>query len=194
MKKSLYFLALVVAAFLVAGCAKSGGKSPGKSGDKPGQWKIQTDSWSATVESLNLSTRMATLKDQNGKRHTFKVSDEVQNLDKVRVGDIVEADVVQAYAISVRKSSEEPYAQELVDTQYGLESGLPTKTVVSSTVVTARVTEVDYDKRTMSLENPGGETVLVKVPEDVKRFKNIKVGDEVVTRYTQNTIYSVRKP
>jgi len=56
------------------------------------------------------------------------------------------------------------------------------------------VKAVDYDKRTLSLENPGGETVKVKVPDAVKKFKNIKVGDEVVTRYTQNTIYSVRKP
>jgi len=190
MRKSLYVLALVVAAFIAVGCAKTGNKP----GDKPGKWNIESSSWSATVESLDLSTRMATLKDQDGKLHTFKVRDEVQNLDKVRVGDIVDAEVVEAYAIYVRKSSEAPYAAETVDTEYGLESGLPTKTTVASIEVTALVKAVDYDKRTLSLENASGEIVSVKVPDAVKKLRNIKVGDEVVTRYTQNTIYSVRKP
>jgi len=190
MRRTLYALALVVAAFLCAGCAKTGTQPT----DKPGKWNIQTDSWSATVESLDLTTRKATLKDQAGKLHTFTVAGEVQNLDKVRVGDIVDADVVEAYAIYVRKSSEAPYAAETVDTEYGLDSGLPTKTTVASIEVTALVKSVDYDKRTLSLENANGETVSVKVPDAVKKFRNIKVGDEVVTRYTQNTIYSVRKP
>lgn len=190
MRRSLYALALVVAALISAGCAKTGTQPT----DKPGKWNIQTDSWSATVESLDLTTRKATLKDQTGKLHTFTVASEVQNLDKVRVGDIVDAEVVEAYAIYVRKSSEAPYAAETVDTEYGLDSGLPTRTTVASIEVTALVKTVDYDKRTLSLQNANGETVSVKVPDAVKKFRNIKVGDEVVTRYTQNTIYSVRKP
>lgn len=190
MRRALHALALIVAALLVAGCAKTGTKPA----EKPGKWNMESSSWSATVEALDLSTRMATLKDQDGKLHTFKVRDEVQNLDKVRVGDIVDAEVVEAYAIYVRKSSEEPYAAETVDIEYGLESGLPTKTTVASVEVTALVKAVDYDKRTLKLENANGETVSVKVPDAVKKFRNIKVGDEVVTRYTQNTIYSVRKP
>lgn len=190
MRRSLYALVLVLTALIASGCAKTANKTA----DKPGKWNMETSAWSATVVSIDHNTRIAKIKGPEGNIISFRVSDDVQNLDKVRSGDIVDVDVMEAYAIYVRKSSEAPYEQENIETEYGTEAGLPTKTVVASMEVTALVTAADYGKRTLTLKNPDGETVLVKVPEAVKRFKNIKVGDEIVTRYTQNTIYSVRKP
>jgi hypothetical protein len=181
-------LAVGAIMLLVAGAACS------KIDSKPGRWNAETSTWSATVVSVNQTTRWVTLKNAEGKEFSFKVRKEVENLDKVVPGDIVDVDLIESYAVYVRKSEDYPYVQQNAVEEFGTEDGLPTKTVVETIETTAWVTAVDYKKRALTLKDASGNTFTVKVPETVTKFKNIKKGDEIVTRYTQNTVYSVRKP
>ena len=54
MRRSLYALVLVLTALIASGCAKTANKTA----DKPGKWNMESSSWSATVEALDLSTRI----------------------------------------------------------------------------------------------------------------------------------------
>ena len=72
-------------------------------GSKPGVTGVQTFVVSATVESLNLSDRIATLRYEDGSTKTIKVADEVP-LDLVDVGDEVRFRITEAVAISVRQA------------------------------------------------------------------------------------------
>jgi hypothetical protein len=58
---------------------------------------------SATVESLNLSDRIATLRYEDGRAKTIKVADDIP-LDLVNVGDEVRFRITKAIAISVREA------------------------------------------------------------------------------------------
>lgn len=187
MMKNL-ILAIGAIMLLVAGAACS------KVDSKPGRWNAETSSWSATVVAVNQKTRWVTLKNAQGKEFSFHVRQEVENLEKVAPGDIVDVDVVESYAVYVRKSEDYPYVQQNSVEEFGTEDGLPTKTVVDTIETTAWVTAVSYNNRTLTLKDSSGNTFMVRVPESVKNFRYIKKGDEIVTRYTQNTIYSVRKP
>jgi hypothetical protein len=51
----------------------------------------------------------------------------------------------------------------------------------------ARVEDIDYKSRTVTLRGPQQKTATVKVSKDVKRFDEVKKGkgDEVVIRHTE---------
>lgn len=176
---------LVLTAILAFGCAKTDGK--------PGKWSATTNSWSATVVALDYKTRFATLKDQSGNVFTFRVRDEVKDLENVKPGDTVDVESVEAYAIYVRKATDEPSLNYVEDVEYESRDGLPMKTVVASIETTGLILAVDHGARVVVLKCADGKTLTIRVPDTVKNFDRIKAGDEVVTRYTHNTVYSVKK-
>ena len=72
-------------------------------GAKPGVTAVETFVVKATVESLNLTDRIATLRYEDGSMRTIKVADDVP-LDLVDIGDEVRLRITNAVAISVRKA------------------------------------------------------------------------------------------
>ena len=72
-------------------------------GDKPGIKAADTIMVKATVESLNVTDRLATLRGENGQVRTVKIADDVP-LDLVKVGDEVRMRITQALAVSVKKA------------------------------------------------------------------------------------------
>ena len=49
----------------------------------------------------------------------------------------------------------------------------------------ARVAEVDYKNRTVTLRGPQQKTTTLKVDKDVQAFAQVKKGDEVVVSHTE---------
>jgi len=72
-------------------------------GSKPAFSGVETFMVKATVESLNLTDRIATVRYEDGSMRTVKVADDVP-LDLVNVGDEVRFRITTALAISVRKA------------------------------------------------------------------------------------------
>jgi len=72
-------------------------------GEKPGISGVKTFVVKATVESVNVTDRIATVRYEDGRVASIKVGDDV-HLDMVEVGDEVRMRVTQAMAISVRKA------------------------------------------------------------------------------------------
>ncbi len=70
----------------------------------------------------------------------------------------------------------------------------PTTNVQSEVVeLVAKVKSVDSKNRRVELEGPSGDIVTVKVGDDVKNFKQIKKGDDVVVNYKESLVWSLRK-
>jgi Cu/Ag efflux protein CusF len=59
--------------------------------------------------------------------------------------------------------------------------------------ITATVEAVDSAKREVTLKGPKGDVVVVEVPESVKRFSEIKVGDHLNVKYTQSLVVALKK-
>jgi len=74
-------------------------------GSKPGISSAETFMTKATVESLNLTDRIATVRYADGSMRTIKVADDVP-LNLVTVGDEVRFRITKAVAISVRKAND----------------------------------------------------------------------------------------
>lgn len=71
-------------------------------GDKPGMYAGQTQVITATVTSLDLTDRLATLKMETGEMRTVEVSEDMR-MDLVEVGDQVRLRVTQIFSVSVEK-------------------------------------------------------------------------------------------
>lgn len=72
-------------------------------GDKPGISAAETFMVKATVESLNMTDKIATLRAEDGTIRSVKIADDVP-LEMVSVGDEVRLRITHAMAISVRKA------------------------------------------------------------------------------------------
>ena len=66
-------------------------------------------------------------------------------------------------------------------------------TIVSTVEVSARVVSIDHKTRTVALKGPEGNVVDVVAGDEVRNFKQIKVGDVVVARYIQALSLELRK-
>ena len=51
--------------------------------------------------------------------------------------------------------------------------------------MTARVEDIDYKTRTVTLRGPQQKTTTIKVDKSVKRFNEVKKGDDIVIRPTE---------
>jgi len=60
--------------------------------------------------------------------------------------------------------------------------------------VTATVTAIDHTTRLMTLKAADGTLTVITVPAEVKRFNELKVGDTISAKYTDNIILRVMKP
>jgi len=60
--------------------------------------------------------------------------------------------------------------------------------------ITATVTNIDYDTRSITLKGPQGNEMTFNASDKVNKFNEIKVGDEVVARVTQALAIAVNKP
>ena len=70
----------------------------------------------------------------------------------------------------------------------------PQKAAVSETVkLTATVMSVNYDSRLITLQGKDGKTLTVEASPEVKRLKEIKVGDMVVIALTQAIAVELKK-
>jgi Cu/Ag efflux protein CusF len=63
----------------------------------------------------------------------------------------------------------------------------------SVTSVTATVEAIDTANRELTLKGPKGNLMVMGVPEAVKRFNEIKVGDLLTIKYSEAVIVEVHK-
>jgi len=58
--------------------------------------------------------------------------------------------------------------------------------------MTARAEDIDYKNRTVTLRGPQQKTVTLKVDKDVKKFNEVKKGDEIVVKHTEALAINVQ--
>jgi hypothetical protein len=192
MKKTVTALMILALGVLFANGVLAQG-SDGGTGPKPGAVVVEAVSGTATVVAIDAPNFLVTLKLADGTVQTYAIDRAARNLAQVKVGDLVKATHVESVALFVRKSNEEPLADQVQTVELAPKGAKPGAVVTTTTEITARAEAIDYAKRTVSLKGPRGNTVTYVVDERVKNFKNVKVGDELVLRVTDVISISVEK-
>ena len=70
-----------------------------------------------------------------------------------------------------------------------------TKTITGETkTVTAVVEAIERSSREVTVKKPDGKYEVFYVPEGVKRFDTLKIGDKVSARYYENMVLQLKAP
>jgi hypothetical protein len=160
----------------------------------PGVVVAETTSIKAKVDAVDVDKRLMTVTGPRGKTVTLRVGPEVRNLDQVKAGDEIVVRYFESIALFVRKGGTRPAASETAAVQVAPKGKTPAAVAVDTVEFTGTVEAIDYAKRRVSVKGPEGKTKTIKVDPSVKRFNEVKKGDQVVLRYTEAVAFSVRKP
>jgi len=195
MKNPYFSLTVFILAALVAGWLYPEHKMPdlvssAVAAAKPKVLEENIKEVTATVESVDLSTRMVTLKDPEGKLMEFRAGEEVKNLPQVKAGDQVVMTYYESIAAQIVKAGTDPgaVAQQAVATAKPGEK--PAGAAFQQVSVTATVEAIAENREYVTLKGPEGKSAEVKV-RDPKILEGVKVGDTVMITYTEALAVSV---
>ena len=145
----------------------------------------------STVQKIDAKTREVTLKREDGSTVTIVAGEEVRNFDQIKVGDVVETEVIEALAVAVEPTSTKVLERREEISGYRAQPGEKPGAKTTRTVeITAEVKAVDQKARTAVVKGPN-RTVEVKVADDVDLSK-VKVGDNVRLVYIESVSIQVK--
>jgi len=183
---------------LLAGlaCASSGGSGGSESAAPIRREESQVTRVEARVKSIDLKKRLVTLSDDSGGEATFRADEAVKNLPQVKVGDVVEGELVEAVVIELRQATPEEAAAgiTIAEAAATAEPGQkPAGLFVRELKAVLTIEAIDKQAGTVTLRGPAGNTRVVPV-RDRSNLDRAKVGDTVVVTYTESLHLEVRAP
>ena len=144
----------------------------------------------AIVDAVDLDNREVVLRGKGGKLHTVQVSEDVQNLPQVKVGDRVELTYYEALAVDFPKNMAGlPPRQETLTVERALPGQRPSGMVRKDVEVVANVTAVNPKTRRVSLQS-ANDAVTLKVPDSID-IGALRVGDQVRANYIRELAVAV---
>jgi hypothetical protein len=172
---------------------KAEAKKPATEAKKPSVKRERTTQATATVEAIDLDTRVVTLKGPTGKLFDITAGPQVKNLPQVKVGDRVEITYFESVAVKVFKPGEMPQgaAATIAAERLAKPGEKPSGVAASQVTITATVEAIRPDKTTVTLKMADGKSKVVKV-EDKRNLENVKVGDEVMITVTESLAVAVK--
>jgi Cu/Ag efflux protein CusF len=184
-------VAIMVLALTSLAAAKQAASTP--KDKKPGAVAVEVLKLTATVKAVDAQKKTVTLEGKGGKTFTLNAKN-ARNLEQVKVGDKVKAEYVEELAIFVRKADAPPEVKGEQTVALAPKGKMPGGVMAETTEIQANVEGIDRKKRTITLKGPAGAVQSFKVGKQVKNFKEVKKGDQVVLRVTEALALTVEKP
>ena len=144
----------------------------------------------ATVDSVDLKNRIVTLKDANGNLAQMNVAKSVNDLDKVKKGDIFMVEHAQAIAVGLTAAGQgqKPGASGVHSVVVsGKGSAKPFEETQDTVYATVKISTIDYNSRVVTFTLPSGEKQKVKVAPSVLGLEKFKAGDDVMVEFVDDT-------
>ena len=144
---------------------------------------------SVTIEAIDHSKRIVTLKDKNGVYADVLCGPEVQRFDALKVGDKVTFSYREAIATAIRKpgTAPKPGQASAVTRTPGTTPG---GTVSQEQTATVTIEAIDTKVPSVSIKTENGHRMSFKV-QNAKNLEGYKAGDKVEVTYTQAFAVSV---
>ena len=144
----------------------------------------------ATVDSVDVKKRIVVLKDANGNLAQMNVSKQVNDLDKVKKGDIFVVEHAQAIAVGLTAAPKDAKpgvsgVRSVVIAGKG--SAKPFEETTDTIYATVKISTIDAKTRVVTFTMPSGEKQKVKVDQSVLGLEKFKVGDDVIVEFIDDT-------
>jgi hypothetical protein len=184
--KRLKFAAMTIMvptlALALAGCwtpPNANVQPIGKPGLIQGDIPVQVIQEPVTVIAIDATNRTITLKHADDSTKTFSVGDTVKNLDEIKVGDTIKAEVKAELSVYILDNGQLP----------GVNGISRHKTINFN----AKVLQVDPSYRLLTLQFSNGQTMAIKAGMNVM-LEKMAPGDDVVMRSNEVTGITIKKP
>jgi len=139
---------------------------------------------SANITAIDPATRTVTLKNAAGETHKYQCGPAVQNFGQLRVGDTVNATIVEQLRIFVQKGAGAPPGMAVGSTMARAPKGSTPGAIVSETLQrNATITALDPNQHLVTVKNAEGETRTYAVDPGID-LSGVHVGDDVITQYS----------
>ena len=145
---------------------------------------------SATVDSVDAKKRIVVLKDANGNLAQMNVAKSVNDLDKVKKGDVFLVEHAQAVAIgltAVGKDQKPGVSGVRSVVIAGKGSAKPFEETTETVYATVKISTIDQKTRIVTFTMPSGEKQKAKVDPAVLGLEKFKAGDDVMIEFVDDT-------
>jgi hypothetical protein len=168
----------------------------------PGKLAIAREPWTGTattsrlrttvltVDALDLSNRMITLRSPAGDSLTMQVDERVKNLSLVNVGDTVSVAYYESWALSLDGSTASAGASMTRTADAGQP---PAVFAARRSTIRATVTAIDAGKPSVTFRGPQGRIQEVNVAQDPRILAQLKVGETYNVTYNEHLAMMVEK-
>jgi hypothetical protein len=143
----------------------------------------------ATVTAVDAKKHTVTLQGPNGNSRTYSVSKKF-NLSKVKKGDVVVIQVIEAVAISLKGPKSGPAGAEVVDAAAAEKGAVGAVEVVR---VAAKITKIDKKAPSVTLQGPTGAKITIKA-KSAKALEGLKVGDDIDVTFAEAVVIALGAP
>jgi cytochrome c biogenesis factor len=144
----------------------------------------------ATVDSVDLKKRIVMLKDANGNLAEMNVSKQVNDLEKVKKGDLFVVEHAQAIAVGLTAAPKDATpsvsgVRKVIVSAKG--AAKPFEETIDTIFATVKITTIDPKTRIVTFTMPSGEKQRVKVDQSVLGLEKFNAGDDVVVVFVDDT-------
>lgn len=151
-----------------------------------------TETLTATVQAVDSTKRMLTVKGPEGNVVSFHVSDAVKRLAEIKVGDKINVKYTESVSFKVLKPGAQPGVAEGAAVAAGA-GAKPSGVAVSKTTAVVNVTAIDKAAPSITVKNAEGESHTFKV-EHPENLETVKVGDSISVTYSETLAIDVTAP
>ena len=144
---------------------------------------------SATVDSVDVKKRIVVLKDANNNLVQMNVAKQVNDLDKVKKGDLFMVEHAQAIAVGLTTATKDakPGVSSVRSvTIAGKGSAKPFEETTDTVYATVKIGTIDAKTRIVTFTLPSGEKQRVKVDQSVLGLEKFKAGDDVMVEFVDD--------
>ncbi|MBU3575420.1 hypothetical protein [Polynucleobacter sp. UK-Mo-2m-Kol15] len=184
MKKSLLATLVATLGLVVAGSVFA--QAPAKMLPLAAEVVVLT----ASVESVDVKNRIVVLKDVNGNLAQMNVGKQVNDLDKVKKGDLFVVEHAQAIAVGLvaaPKGAKPGISGVRSVVMSGKGSAKPFEETTDTMYATVKISTIDVKTRIVTFTLPSGEKQKVKVDQSVLGLEKFKAGDDVMVEFVDDT-------
>ncbi|HOW75609.1 MAG TPA: hypothetical protein PK959_06715 [Candidatus Competibacteraceae bacterium] len=137
------------------------------------------------VQTVDLQSRLVSIKNEDGKIFTIHAGPEVRNLAQIGPGSVVKVEYQEALAVALEKapSGGVNVREDTVSAGRTAAGALPGATIEDNVQMIGTIIAIDKAKRTVLIQG-AMHHVNLKIPANMD-LKDLKVGDQVVAHYVQ---------
>lgn len=149
---------------------------------------------SATVTAVDQKNRIITLKGPEGNVADFAVSDDVQRLKDVKVGDMLDVGYLESVGLDFREATPEEMKNPLTVTDASDRADKKQAPAGAKMQTTRAVVTLEGMSRldnTLTVLTPRGNYFIVEVQDGMVKWESLHIGQTMVGTYTEALVMSI---